>query len=200
MTPDKLRPALIGGVFIGALSALPVVSVVNVCCCLWLVTGGALAAWLLQQNHPDPITPLEGATVGFLAGLIGAGVYLVISLPVTMLMGPLFEEWLTRTLENVGDSRLHDILERSRGTGARIVSLVLGVVLHLVLGVVFAPLGGALGALLFRKAPPPPPPPPAGGVWTPVLPPELPGVPPPPLPETGGPGRAPGPSGGDDAT
>lgn len=181
----KLRPALIGGCVIGTLSALPVVSVLNVCCCLWLVAGGGLAAWLLQEQQAEAITPVDGATVGFLAGLIGAGVYLLISLPVTFLMGPLFEEWLVRALQNMGDSTLRDAIERSRGTGARIVSLVLGFVLHLMLGMVFATLGGALGALAFRKAPPPPPPP-ASGPWTPVLPPQLPGAPPlpPPIPGT----------------
>ena len=35
-TPPKLQPALFGGLFIGVLSALPLVSVGN-CCCLWVI-------------------------------------------------------------------------------------------------------------------------------------------------------------------
>ena len=38
---DKLKPALIGGVILGILSALPAV---NTCCCIWALVGGLIAA------------------------------------------------------------------------------------------------------------------------------------------------------------
>ena len=63
MAPAKFQPALLGGVAIGVLSALPVVSVANVCCCAWIVFGGALAAYLMQANHPEPIQIGDGAIV-----------------------------------------------------------------------------------------------------------------------------------------
>ena len=37
------RSAALGGLFIGVLSALPIVGAANCCCCLWVVSGGALA-------------------------------------------------------------------------------------------------------------------------------------------------------------
>ena len=43
MTSSRLQPALLGGVVIGVLSALPVINVAN-CCCAWILFGGALAA------------------------------------------------------------------------------------------------------------------------------------------------------------
>ena len=55
MTPAKLQPALLGGLTIGVLSALPVINLAN-CCCAWILFGGALAAYLMQQSHPEPIT------------------------------------------------------------------------------------------------------------------------------------------------
>ena len=48
-------PALLGGLFIGVLSALPVVQICN-CCCLWIIGGGLLAAYLQQQNQPVSLT------------------------------------------------------------------------------------------------------------------------------------------------
>ena len=39
MTPAKLQPALLGGVTIGVLSALPVINLAN-CCCAWILFGG----------------------------------------------------------------------------------------------------------------------------------------------------------------
>jgi len=47
MNSSKLQPALLGGTFLGILSALPIVSAANLCCCLWVVAGGVLAAYLL---------------------------------------------------------------------------------------------------------------------------------------------------------
>ena len=66
--PPRLQPALLGGLFIGVLSALPIINIGN-CCCLWVLGGGALAAYLMQQNHPYPITVADGALVGLMAGV-----------------------------------------------------------------------------------------------------------------------------------
>ncbi len=56
----------------GVLSALPIISAGNLCCCLWVVSGGAVAAYILQQNQPTPLTPGDGAVIGLLAGIVGA--------------------------------------------------------------------------------------------------------------------------------
>ena len=66
-----LQAPLLGGLFIGILAALPVVSWGN-CCCLWIVGGGVLAAYLDQQRDQRPISAGRGAFAGFLAGIIGA--------------------------------------------------------------------------------------------------------------------------------
>ena len=44
-TPPKLQPALFGGLFIGVLSALPIISAGNCLCCMWVVAGGMLATY-----------------------------------------------------------------------------------------------------------------------------------------------------------
>src|SRR4029078_9604399 len=67
-------PALLGGLFIGVLSALPVVQLCN-CCCLWIVGGGLLAAYLQQQNQPVSLTLAQGARLRVFAGLIGSCVW-----------------------------------------------------------------------------------------------------------------------------
>ena len=68
MSAPKMMPALLGGLFIGVLSSLPYIKGGNVCCCLWVISGGVLAAWLMQQNTPRPVTVGEGALVGLLLG------------------------------------------------------------------------------------------------------------------------------------
>ena len=39
MSPALLQPVLFGGLFMGVLSALPIISIGN-CCCLWIMGGG----------------------------------------------------------------------------------------------------------------------------------------------------------------
>ena len=89
ITTSKTNPVLVGGLVMGVLSALPIISAGNLCCCLWIISGGLVAAYVLQQNQPTPITPGDGALVGLLAGLAGAGIYLVLSIPITFLVAPL---------------------------------------------------------------------------------------------------------------
>ena len=186
MGPSRLQPALLGGVAIGFLTALPFINVVNFCCCAWVVFGGALAAYLMQQNHPAPITAGDGAIVGLMAGAIGALVSAAIIIPVSLAMGPVqlgFIDWFL--LENSGDvpPEVRAVFEQMRETiltgpmlGAGFVFLVL---VNLLGYSVFGLLGGSLGAVLFRKNTPPPPPPASGfeppNFTPPPAPPPLPG-------------------------
>src|SRR5258708_17954072 len=101
----------------GVLSALPIVAAGNICCCLWVVCGGAIAAYLLQQNQSTPITPGDGALVGLLAGLVGALVQFVVSIPVGILVAPFERAMLQRILEMAGSMppEMRDMLGRYSG-------------------------------------------------------------------------------------
>jgi len=172
MNPPKLVPALLGGTFIGVLSALPLVNVAN-CCCLWLLGGGVVAAYVMQQNHPGPIRAADGALVGLLAGIIGAFVYVLVSLPINLVMAPIVETMRGRMLQEAQDmpAEVRDAIERF-GSGS--ASVAIGFVMNLFLGMVFSTLGGLLGAALFKKASPPAVPPSAPGPWPPPPPPTWP--------------------------
>jgi hypothetical protein len=158
MPSSKLQPALFGGLVLGVLSALPVVSIGNVCCCLWLVAGGVVAAYVLQANQPAPITTGDGAGVGLLAGVVGSVVYLGISIPVSLLMGPVQSRMVERLLEGGTDipEAARPALEAMRGGGATIAGIVFGFVVILILSVIFSTVGGLIGAAIFKKKLPPP--------------------------------------------
>ncbi len=146
---------LVGALVMGVLSALPVVSVGNVCCCLWVISAGVAAAYVLQQGQPDPITPADGAFVGFLSGLAGAVVYLVISLPLNIVIGPMEREMVRRWIENMGGAdEFRNYAERADLISAP-VRAFLGFVMMLFIGAIFSTIGGLLGALMFKKAPTP---------------------------------------------
>src|SRR6476646_9272525 len=112
----------------GVLSALPLISVGNVCCCLWVICGGVLAAYLLQQNQSTPITPGDGALVGLLAGLIGAIVQVVVSIPITFVVGPMERAMVQRFMEMAGNMppEVRDMFERYTGEGRSMALMILG--------------------------------------------------------------------------
>ena len=152
----KLQPALFGGLFIGVLSALPLINIGN-CCCLWVIGGGVLATYLMQQNHPYPIAAADGALVGLLAGLMGGILGTLLAIPIDMMMGPVHKQVLDRFLANN-----QEIPEETRrmietmNVGA--VAIAFKLVFSTLIGAVFGMLGGLLGVALFKKKDVPPPP------------------------------------------
>ena len=157
MDSGRLQPALFGGLLIGVLSALPIVSAGNCCCCLWVVIGGMLAVYLRQQNSRFAVTSAEGALVGLLAGLIGGILGIVFSIPIDAVTGPFqrrFVEWVLSTNPDIpADTR--EMLERA-GTGS--AALAFKLAFSTVAGAIFGLLGGLLGVAVFKKDVPPPPP------------------------------------------
>lgn len=153
MPSSKFQPALYGGLVLGVLSALPIISLGNVCCCLWVLAGGAVAAYVLQANQPTPITPGDGATVGLLAGVIGSVVQLVLSIPIGMVMGPIQGRVFERVLENARDmpDNVRPLLDALRHGGFSVLGAILGFFVFLVIAVVFSTIGGLIGAAVFRK-------------------------------------------------
>ena len=155
------QPALIGGVVMGVLSALPIISAANACCCLWVVSGGVIAAYLFQQNRTTPITPADGALVGLLAGLTGAFVRVVVAIPIDILVAPMEQAMLQRMMDmGTFPPEARDILERYGRSGATggayfILSRLVGLMFWLFVGGVFSTLGGLLGALIFKTQTPP---------------------------------------------
>jgi uncharacterized membrane protein YeaQ/YmgE (transglycosylase-associated protein family) len=161
MAPAKLQPALVGGVAIGVLSALPVISVANLCCCAWVLFGGGLAAYLMQQNHPAPIAISDGVIVGLMAGVIGAFVGAILSTLIGLLMGPFQAEVLREMMANPDlPPEIRRIFERFGAAPVIGAGFVLLFLLSLVVTSIFAMLGGLFGALIFRKNTPPVIPPP----------------------------------------
>jgi hypothetical protein len=160
MTPQKLQPALLGGAFMGVLSALPFVSYANACCCLWVLVGGLLAAWVMQQNHPVAMTTADGALVGLLAGVFGALIGTVISLVMAPFQRQLDLYMFSRMTQVMGDIPpvVEQVIEQRRsGPAVNVVAAVVGLFFTLIIYPIFAMLGGLLGAALFRKGVPPPP-------------------------------------------
>jgi hypothetical protein len=167
MDSGRLQPALYGGLFIGVLSALPLINIGNCCCCLWVLTGGVLAVYLRQQNSPYSVPASEGALVGLLAGLIGGVVAGLLSIPLQAMTSGFQQQIVDRILSSNPDmpAEARDAMEWAKGSTLQTVGALINVVVFTIFGM----LGGLLGVAVFKKNAPPPPPP-VGTVE--VLPPE----------------------------
>lgn len=167
MDSDRLQPAFFGGLFIGVLSALPIVNLGNCCCCLWAIAGGVLATYLRQHNSRYQVTSAEGALVGLMAGAIGGVIFVVLSLMLTPLIGPFQQQMLEGMMANREEMppEVREMME-NMNAGAALTGIAL--FFNAILYTVFGLLGGLLGVAVFKKDAPPPPAP--GTVE--VLPPE----------------------------
>ena len=155
-TTIKFQPVLFGALVMGVLSALPIVAGGNLCCCLWIVGGGVVAAYLQQQGKDAPITPADGALVGFLAGLLGAVVHMVVSVPINLVLGPIEREMMRRSMENMsGAEGFREYSERANLIAGPI-RVAISFIFMLFLGAVFSTIGGLIGAMMFRKTAPAP--------------------------------------------
>ena len=155
------QSALIGGLVMGALSGLPFIQAGNICCCLWVILGGAVGAYLLQQKRETPITAGDGAVVGLLAGLIGSAVYVVVAIPVTLIMAPMQQQMLD-TMINSGDVP-PEVQQFFSTQFTGFLGIIFGFFAMLAAGIIFSTLGGLVGALIFKKSQPPMPPPMSSG-------------------------------------
>jgi hypothetical protein len=151
MSAPKMLPALLGGLFIGVLSSLPYIKGGNVCCCLWVVSGGALAAWLMQQNTPRPVTVGEGALVGLMSGLVGTFVWIAWgAIGLLIFSSSPFDMADFQRAMGEAEGMTPEAREALESLSPAVM-LVVGSVIWAVVSMVFATVGGLLGALLFRR-------------------------------------------------
>jgi hypothetical protein len=146
------QAALLGGLFIGILSALPLI---KYCCCLWIIGGGFVAAYVDQQNDPRPITGGRGALAGLLAGVTGSVVWLVATIALNALFEPLRNQLSQAVLRSTPDMppEVRAVLDNI-GSSTALWTTVFFILL-LFVGSMFSTLGGLLGAVFFRNDVPP---------------------------------------------
>jgi len=174
-----LKPALIGGVLLGILSAVPVVNLGNCLCCAWVIGGGMLAANLYIKSSPDPVRLGSGVSLGLMTGAIGGVVATLFGIPFQILLRGVvsrFDQEIQRAVSeqmNLPPEVKETLTAILAGGGnLNLFTIVIGGIMNLIIYSLIAMIGGVLGVALFEKrrieppAPyqrprPPAPPPPA---------------------------------------
>lgn len=156
---NRYQPALLGGLFIGILSSLPLVNTLNACCCLWVVVGGLLTVYLQQQRQPEPLQTADAVLAALLAGVIGAVLSMLGSWLVLSVTGPVWQDAVRSQIESNPDMppQVRDLaLRLLTGNGIVLIWLVVTLPMY----AAFSALGSLLGLAFFRKKTPPPAAPP----------------------------------------
>ncbi len=156
-TPSKLIPALIGGAAIAVLSTVPIINMGNCLCCMWVLFGGGLAAYLYGKDlSPDhEFSAGEGATTGLLAGIFGALFGAVLGY-VFMAMGsfPPSQDFFEGFLEGQDEIpiEVEEMIREFQEEGfVNPMFAGIGLVFSLVVDAIFATVGGIIGASIIRK-------------------------------------------------
>ena len=155
MAANRYQPALLGGLFIGILSSLPLVSGLNICCCLWVVVGGVLTTYLRQQQQPEPIETSDAVLGGLMAGAIGAILTIIGNYIFMQWTGPMWQEQLRSQLDQNPDlppQAREWMMNLMTGRGLALIQLVVTLPMYAIFGM----LGALLGLTFFRKKLPPP--------------------------------------------
>ena len=175
--PSKLRPAILGGLIIGAISGIPGLSLLNCCCCAGILLGGALSVYFYKQEFTDEMPPLESSDaliLGIVAGIIGALITTILGATISLILGPVetrmmssFMEKLMQKLEDRGSlppgtiDNMRDQFEQAIKEGGSLSGILRSLIYALILYPIFSMLGGLIGFGIFGKKkqiPHPPPP------------------------------------------
>ncbi len=173
--PDKMIPALYGGIIMGVISAVPFLSIINCLCCAGVLLGGVLAVMFYKNNFtPDtpPFTTGDCMAVGALSGVFGAVVGAVLGSFFLAIFGNISGEFILEFLKNSNINlppEALDQMEQGFRESASASQFFISLGTSLIVDPLFGLLGGLLGYSIFKpKKPPynpfpmtPPPPPPA---------------------------------------
>lgn len=157
--PSMLKPALIAGGAFGVAGAIPFVNLINCACCA-LIIGCGLVAALLQSNQCRTANIAfgagPGAQVGLLSGLVYGVVSGVLSALLNLTLG--VGEWQTtlQQMEELGsvDPEVVDQMSRFMESTGPVVIVLFAIFISLLLGAIFATVGGLIGGSLFKVSPP----------------------------------------------
>ena len=154
--PGMLVPALIGGAVAGVLTGIPLV---NCFCCLWIVGGGAIAAYFLRKDSGVDLKAGDGAIVGIFAGMVAAVVAFLISIPLAPLDNAIASsmmDWAAEYTDQMPE--FWESLMQGGGLESSFAFRVLEFFINVVVFSAIGALGGIIGISLFKNKSSPPAP------------------------------------------
>lgn len=145
----ELGPCLMGGALMAILSVFPLISVFNVCCCLWLIVGGAVTILIAKRNNPEPITGGDALLYGAISGVFGWLLFTVFQLIRALVFGQRLNR-LQEVLDRFALPEAQSVMDWVNRVGFVRITL-LGCALAFAFFLFFPPLGAALVRLIEKR-------------------------------------------------
>jgi zinc-ribbon domain len=147
-----VQPAVMGGMFLGILSSIPLVSIGF---CMWILLGGAIAAQQVSRQRRSGVTYGDGAFAGVLSGLFGSLVGTTVQMCLRVIASPFFEsqqQQLEQLLNQMGvEGPMRDWVLRAASGEISLTTVVFTLFSNLLAFSLFAMIGGILAIALLKK-------------------------------------------------
>ncbi|MBN2250531.1 MAG: hypothetical protein JW724_00470 [Candidatus Altiarchaeota archaeon] len=142
-TKNLITYGLIVGIAAGLLSSIPIINCFNIFCCMWVLGGGALTAYLI--NKKEKLDLKYGALAGALSGSV-AGI-------VSVIIDALFRSFFTALGlgMGLGAGGMEDYLPGMGMAALGMFFYVIVWVLTVVIYTVFGAIGGLIAAVLLEE-------------------------------------------------
>ena len=165
--PSMLMPALYGGIIMGVISSIPVLSLVNCLCCAGVMFGGFMAVFFYKKEllpGMAPLTSSDGLQLGALAGVFGGVVGSLLTLIMLKVIGNVNGQMIMSMMESLRNSMPSEKWDEMQMDVLATELSVFKIVMGLVIDVIFGLLGGLIGYSILKPKqelmnvqPPPPP-------------------------------------------
>ena len=163
--PSYVPAALMGGLFLGFFSGVPLLNCLNCACCLMVIGGGLLASFIYLRNYPPSLPQVtygDGAVLGLLTGLFGTVFWAFIHVSVMFLrhlmgismagLGALREALANPEIPPEVRAFLQEIVENYLASEAITpLLLIFSIFVIALISIIFASIGSIIGVALFQK-------------------------------------------------
>jgi hypothetical protein len=165
--PDKLLPALYGGIIIGVISGTPLLNIVNCLCCAGVLFGGLMSVFFYNKSltaEMSPLTSSDGIQLGALAGVFGAIASSVIAALIFFTVGNIGGKMMLQLLSGFIDKLPPDAVAQMEQSVMQGSFSPMTIIVSFIISVPFGLLGGLIGYAIFKQKggievqPPPQPP------------------------------------------
>ncbi len=151
--PSMLMPALYGGIIMGVISAIPVLSLVNCLCCAGVMFGGFMAVFFYKKELMPgmaPLTSSDGLQLGALAGVFGGVIGSVLAILIIKAVGNVNGDIMLSFMERFRDSMPSESWDQMemgmREEGMSVIKIFFAVIIDIIFGLV----GGLIGYSILK--------------------------------------------------
>ena len=151
--PSKKQSIILGGLVAGLLST-SYLGLINLLCCAGVIIGALVAVWHYTDANELTISAGQGAVLGLLAALVGWAISLVLNY-ILINAGIRHDQAISQfIIDKIGDSlppesydQMVEQMEKQITLAGYLASALWGVLASSLFGAV----GGAIGAVIFKK-------------------------------------------------